>query len=63
VVTPETNASDVLERIDDATDVVLVMAEGDVVGVLRPQEIVRYAHLQRELRVAAPRPLGADSQS
>jgi Zn-dependent protease/predicted transcriptional regulator len=61
VVTPETDVCEVLERIDQSSDVVPVVADGEVVGVVRPHEIMRYAQLQRELRIAAPKPAGASN--
>ena len=60
VVTPQTDVSNVLDRLDDTTDMVPVILDDDVVGVLRPQEILRYAQLRRELRLAR-RPAHAES--
>ena len=62
VVTPETEVCEVLERIDQSSDVVPVVADGEIVGVVRPQEIMRYAQLQRDLRIASPRPLEAEAR-
>ena len=60
IVAPETPASDLLEQLDDATDIVPVLADGEIVGVVRPHEIGRYAQLHRELRAVPQRPLGAE---
>jgi Zn-dependent protease/CBS domain-containing protein len=54
-VTPHTDACHVLEQIDDVTDIVPVVADGRVVGVLRPYELTRHAQLQHELRVETAR--------
>jgi Zn-dependent protease/CBS domain-containing protein len=56
LVTPETTASDVLDKFDETNDIALVMADGEVVGTVRPQDIAHYAQLQHELRIATPRP-------
>jgi Zn-dependent protease len=56
LITPETSVTDVLELFDETHDVALVMADGEVVGVVRPHDIARHAQLQRELRIATPRP-------
>jgi len=54
-VTPHTGACHVLDQIDDVTEIVPVVADGHVVGVVRPYELMRHAQLQRELHIETTR--------
>jgi predicted transcriptional regulator len=53
-VTPDTDVTRVLELLDDRTQLVAVVQDGRVVGVLHPTDVLRFAQLHADLNIGRP---------
>jgi Zn-dependent protease/predicted transcriptional regulator len=53
-VSPDTDVSRVLELLDDRTQLVAVVQDGRVVGVLHPTDVLRFAQLHADLNIGRP---------